>query len=433
MKTKIILTISVTTFLMACDGPWNMSVSDHAADRSLWLSGVQTAGRPFDTVWVEATNALEASYDEQSTVSGTGSWLRIYQDSAGVRDTVEYRLSSAQPHAWVPVDAQKRVRRAATLALSASIVKSDGTRQELSSSSYTQPFYALADSFAVPVEALHPSLANGTFRMALQANQSNTAAVLKLIGDLDPTGRFFTKWNLHPEDLYAYAAGQAVMRNVYVKGHDTLWYVSDESIVQSLSFPGQVPAPQSATYRQWVLRQKVDRPSYGGSVFIQGFDPSRARIFGQIFRQFGKTLGHVDSSGYFQRGDTRTWTSAPKVGGSGLPAWPDSILLSNVYLGYTGRNRIYAWAVDSLYYEHYKALTGDVGDGQYEYTNVKGGKGYFTGAILDSATFDLEAAFPDTVQVTRLRAVWCDSIKVRKSRGEATAIPVKQVKQFCSE
>jgi hypothetical protein len=435
MMKKTILTISVTTLLMACDGPWNMSVSDHVADRSLWLSAVQTADRPFDTVWIEQTNPLTSTYDEMSAVAGAGSWLRIYQDSAGVRDTVNFAISAGQPHAWVPVatDAAKRVRRAATLALSAHIVRTDGSLQDLSSSSYTQPFYALSDSFAVPVEALHPSLANGTFRLALQANQSNTAAVLKLIRDLDTTGKFFETWHLKPEDLYAFAAGQSVMRNVYVKGNDTLWYVSDESFVLSMGFPGQTSGPQPATFRQWVLRQKVDRASYGGTVFIQGFDPSRARIFGQIFRQFGKTFGNVDSSGLFQRGDTRSWLSAPKVGGSSLPAWPDSILLSNSYLGYTGRNRLYGWAVDSLYYEHYKALTGETGDGQYEYSNIKGGKGYFTGAILDSATFDLEAAFPDTVQVTRLRTIWCDSVRVRKARGEASAIPNTQVKQFCSE
>ncbi|MEK7392463.1 MAG: hypothetical protein AAB214_07830 [Fibrobacterota bacterium] len=421
-------TISVVLLLSSCDGPWNMGVDEKAPDRSLWISSVQVAQRPFDTIWIEDYVGVETRYDATNQVATSASVVEVYQDSAGVRDTVKFERAVGAIRAWIPRpdDAPKRVRWNAELSLKADVVLADGSKRFLSASSYTPAFYSIADSFAVPIEALHPRLANGSIRQAIAANPQNA------LRELDSTGAFFTRWKLNLQDLSAYMAGQAVMRNISVKGAhpDTVWYISDMSPVLALSIKGSKSYPIAAESRGWIFRHNIDKKRFGGAVLAQGFEPTRARILGSIFKRFGSTFGSVDSSEYFQPGGYRSWLVAP-LAYDPLPGWPDSALLANTYLGYTGRNTIYSWSVDSLYYEYYRTLTGQTGDGQYSVTNIKGGKGYFTGAAKDSVSFQLEASFPDTVPVPRLNRIWCDSIKFRQSKGEATNTSKAVVQQFC--
>lgn len=434
--TRNLLTFSALLLLGACDGPWNMDVTDHVADRSLWVSSVQAAGRGFDTLWIEDNAPLATVRDETVPVAVAGSTVKVYQDSAGVRDTVVFEASSTRPRAWIvrAADAGKRVRWDATLRMDADVLLADGTRRSLTAESYTPAFYALADSFSVPVEALHPRLSNGTFRMELANAGGDTAKIAALVLGLDPTLAFFARWHLTSDDLIRYAQGNPVMRKAAMKGAklDTLWYISDMAPVQSLAIDGAPSTIIPAEYRQWVFKHSIDPKRFGGMVLMQGFDTSRSRIFGSIYKMFGNTFTIKDSSGFFQRGGTRSWLVAPKVY-KDLPGWPDSALLANNFYGYTGKNRIYSWSVDSLYYEFYRTVTGNTGDGQYSVTNIKGGKGFFTGAGLDSVAFDLEAAFADTVAVPRLRALWCDSLVSKQSRGESSNIPKSQVTQFCGD
>jgi hypothetical protein len=438
MKTKssILSLLGVSLVLGACDGPWNMSVEDQPADRSLWVSSVQVAGRAFDTIWIEDNSPLGVRFDETVPVATTASVIRVFQDSAGIRDTVTFVMASSRPRAWVPrsEDAAKRVRWNALLDFSGDVLLADGSRRALSASTYTQGFYALADSFAVPLETLHPKLANGEFRTALKAAGTDTAKVMAAIFALDPTLAFVTRWKLNPTELLQYANGLPVMRNISVKGDnpDTVWYISDMTPVLGLAVAGSPARPLPAEYRQWIFRHAIDKDRFGGLVLTQGFDPTRARILGSVYKQFGSTFAVKDSSRFFQRGGSRSWLVAPKVFDD-LPGYPDSAIIANNFFGYTGKNRVYAWAVDSLYYEFYRTITGETGDGQYSVTNIKGGKGYFTGAGLDSAAFQMEAAFADTVPVPRLQSLWCDSVVARQKRGEASAVPKSQVTQFCGD
>lgn len=422
------LTISVVALLSSCDGPWNMSVEEKSPDRSLWISSVQVAQRGFDTIWIEDYVGVENRFDPTKEVGTSASIVEVYQDSAGVLDTVRFERATGAIRAWIPrtADAAKRVRWNADLSLRADVVLPDGTKRFLTAKSYTPAFYSIADSFAVPIEALHPRLANGSIRQAIAANPQNA------LRELDSTGAFFTRWNLNLQDLSAYMAGQAVMRNISVKGPhpDTVWYISDMSPVLAISVKGSKQYPIAAESRGWIFRHNIDKNRFGGAVLAQGFEPSRARILGSIFKRFGSTFGSVDSSEYFQPGGYRSWLVAP-LAYDPLPGWPDSALLSNTYLGYTGRNTIYSWSVDSLYYEYYRTLTGQTGDGQYSVTNIKGGKGYFTGAAKDSVSFQLEASFADTVPVPRLNQIWCDSIKFRQSKGEATNTTKAKVQLLC--
>lgn len=431
-----LLTIPVIGFLSACNGPWNMSVEDPVVDNSLWVSSVQVAGRAFDTVWIEDVSPLGRKFDASLPVALPASTVRVVQDSAGVRDTVTFVSSPTLARAWVPrpEDAAKKVRWGAILEFSARAVLADGTVRELSASTYTQRHYSLADSFALPLESLHPKLANGEFRAALIATGGDTAKVLQALLELDPTLAFVGKWHLTVDDLVRFAQGQAVMRNVSMKGTrlDTVWYVSDLTPVLGLTIDGVPGRWLPGEYRQWIFRHDIDKERFGGLVLTQGFDPGRARIFGSIYKQFGQTFGNSDSSGLFQRGDTRSWLVAPKAYDD-LPGYPDSAVIANNFFGYTGKNRIYAWAVDSLYYEFYRTITGETGDGQYSVTNVKGGKGFFTGAGLDSVAFHMEAAFADTVAVSRLQKLWCDSTIARQARGASSSIPKSQVTQFCGD
>lgn len=425
--------------LAACSGPWDMGVDGHSADRSLWISSVQVAGRAFDTLWIEGTSPLDRAYDPTTAAVGEGSTVQVVQDSAGVRDTVVFTSVAGLPRAWLPraADTAKRVRWGADLFLSADLVLPDGSRKRVSASSYTPIGYAMADSFAVPMEALHPRLANGAFRLeALDLQKrGDTAALAALIRDLDPSGRFFQRWRVGDADFRAFLQGRSVMREASMKGRilDTLWYITDDFPVSAHSLVGEAPQGIQATYRQWIFRQRLDRRRSSGTVLMQGFDPTRARIVSLMDKQFEKSFGEFDTVAFFQRGDTRTWLINPNVASADVPGWPDSVLITNAYFGYTGRNRIYAWNVDSLYYEHFKVLSGETGDGRYSVPNIQGAKGYFTGAGVDSAAFDLEIANADTIGVGVLRAAWCKSTLAEQAAGKSTSIPKSQVALFCGQ
>ncbi|MEN9354827.1 MAG: hypothetical protein RL318_2152, partial [Fibrobacterota bacterium] len=325
MKSSLPAFLGLSLVLGACDGPWNMAVENQPADRSLWVSSVQVSGRAFDTIWIEDNSPLEVRSDETVPVATSSSVLRVFQDSAGVKDTVTFVMASSRPRAWVPraEDATKPVRWNAVLNFSADVLLADGSRRALSASTYTQGFYSLADSFSVPVETLHPKLANGEFRTALKSAGTDTGKVIAAILALDPTFAFMTRWNLKTIDLLQYAAGLPVMRNISVKGAnpDTVWYISDMSPVLGLSVAGSQARPLPAEYRQWVFRHSIDKERFGGLVLTQGFDPTRARILGSIYKQFGSTFAVKDSSRFFQRGGSRSWLVAPKVFGD-LPGYP---------------------------------------------------------------------------------------------------------------
>lgn len=416
MNTTNTIALSGLALLAACNGPWNMEATEHDPDRSLWVSSTQVAGRSFDTIFIEETRPLSGTSKLWST-QDAGSRVAVLQDSSGVRDTVEFQPTTVA-NAWIPVAGQrgKLVRWNANLSLRASVVRNDGTRQDLSAESYTPANYSLSDTIWVPLEALHPRLSTGELRSAFAADPAGTAEIL------DPSGAFRRKWRLTAQDFANYASGRSVMRAARARGRDvdTIWFIFDRTQVSPLL--AEIPAgggtmsnhQVEANARQMIVQQSIDPVRFGGTVLWQGFDTTRARIKGPVFEQFANTF-KFDTTSFFQLGRTRPWTVYPKYAMATLPGWPAGFLYSNTYIGYTGRNTTYSLAVDSLYYDIYRALTGETGDGQYSVTNIRGGRGFFTGGAIDSLSLDVESASPDTLSVPMLRERWCDSLRVWRS------------------
>jgi hypothetical protein len=437
MKTKLLSAAFLAIGLSACDGPWNMSVDDQTSSQSLWVSSIQVAGRPYDTIWIEGVNPFSTAHDPSAQVVDTGSRVWIIDSSSAGRDSIPYRMLPGTPAAWVPeaTRASDAVRSGADLLFRAE-VRRDGAAQSLSARSYTPSVYALGKTIGVPMEALHPHLADGIWRDSIKAaaaskDGASLARFAKAVNDSNGWA------NVTPEELASYAAGNAVMFDYpasATKPTHRLWYVTDEAAVRP--HPSSAVGENIKAYsRQWIIRQPVRDPRrYGGTVMLQRFDPTRAFIDNPLNRQLEKSLGGmIDSANYFQRGNSYLLQVAPAYGGS-TPGWPDSILISgSLVFVHTGVNRLLSYSVDSLYYEFYRSLGGS-GDGQaYRYTNVRGGNGFFTGAALDSSAVDVESSVADTFAMENLRKAWCDSTYEKRKKGNSTAIPLAQLRQYCPE
>jgi hypothetical protein len=89
-----------------------------------------------------------------------------------------------------------------------------------------------------------------------------------------------------------------------------------------------------------------------------------------------------------------------------------------MFWGYTGRNVLYSYSVDPLYYQYYKGLIGSGAEGGgglgggssrpqnvLRYSNNGNGDGYFAGAVADSFAINIRA-LQDTIPVSALRAAW---------------------------
>jgi len=431
MKTRIAFVLLLGLGLSACDGPWNMSVDSHASDQSLWVSSMQVAGHPFDTVWIEPVNSFSTAHSTQQVLeTGSKVWI-IDSASPTRRDSIAY-VQVAGTAAWVPASSENAVRFSSHLLFRAAAIR-DGAVQDLSAESYTPSGYAFDSLLGVPLETLHPRLADGTWRDSIVAAVNDDARLSRYAASINDSAPW-TSVTL--AQLRTYAAGKPVMFNYPCvrRGNQNyrLWSITDPTKVQT-HWLSKDQGAISAYSRQWVIRQQLsDRSGYGGTVMLQRFDPSREYIVSPTELQLSKTLGRVDTVGYFQRGDTRLLTVAPRYGGD-VPGWPDSILISGIFWGHTGRNRLVSYSVDSLYYEFYRTV-GNSSDGQaYQYSNVRGGKGYFTGAAVDSIAFDLESPTADTFAMSHLQRVWCDSMAVQRAKGKSTAIPLSQLKQYCPD
>jgi hypothetical protein len=196
--------------------------------------------------------------------------------------------------------------------------------------------------------------------------------------------------------------GAPVFRSL--RSRDTIWYISD-IVHQVTNHDGK---SVKRAYRNLVFRQRPG-PDFGGVFAVERFDPTRARVLDPITKQFMTTTGSTkfgreDSVRYFQPGDTRyAFGPYPKFEPD-LFGWPDYYPFSNLTLGYTGPNTIYFYSVEEQYVIYQSGLSGNP---ETAFSNVKGGKGYFTAALVDSFVINLNVTGTDTFSVQALRGAAC--------------------------
>jgi hypothetical protein len=263
------------------------------------------------------------------------------------------------------------------------------------------------------VEALHPSLSVG-LPAALAAQARTDASLRKALYDslnALPGAPSLASRGVDEAAFAGYLEGQVVYRPI--RREDTLHFIFDAA-------QGRMPTGESLMRYSLpsFFTQKVDKNDFGGLILSQRFDSTRARIINPMLK--GVMASHnmeLDSVGQYQRGTVRPLSFLGAYT-SGMGGFPDTLRFANLQWGYTGRNVLYAYAVDPLYAQYYKGLIGSGAEGGgglgggssrpqnvLRYTNVANGEGYFAGAVADSFAVQIEAA-QDTIPVSVLRAAW---------------------------
>lgn len=405
--------------LAACNGPWNMEPDTGPRPIKLWASALLVADRPLDTLWLERPVALGRPSDPKAVFVDAAA-SEVYVTGPGA-DTLRFRPSAERASAWLPVDTAYRVKRGARYDLTARVrwnaspdfPSGQAYRTETLRASTTVPrVFAIDTAFQVPVEALHRTLSLGLPEGSLKRARTDAAyrdALYDSLAALPGEGRFAGRV---PRAAFAELI-QGKAPYVPARGGDTLNYVFDGSV--AVDYTGR---PQQRYSLSWLFTTRNDGGDFGGIILSQRFDSAAARIVDPLttfaLDAFGQDL---DSAEFFQAGSVRPVI----IGGSyfsGLKGYPDSLRLSNLLLGHTGRTVLRGYATDPLYWEYYKALVQTGTDQQsglgggnsraqnaLPYTNVENGVGYFCGAVADSVAFHLAAA-KDTVANALLRSAW---------------------------
>lgn len=407
--------------MLACNGPWNMQPEEGALEPKIWVSMLLIADRPFDTLWMERPRSLARKADSASVfMDATASRIAIVDPATG--DTLRFRPVIGRASAWVAEDTAYRVKRGtrylldARLRWNASDDFPSGTvwRDEaLTAETLVPAAYALDSVVQVPAEALHPSLSQGlppTTVTRARADQSYRKSVYDSLNSL-PGVRSLSSRGISETDFGAYLEGRVVYRPMHKD--DTLYYIFDPS--RALDYSGAFLSRYSLPF---LFTQKIDKRDFGGLILSQRFDTSRARIRDPMSKAIVQSFGgDLDNAGLYQRGDVRPMqVTGPYQ--SGMGGYPDTLRLSNLAWGYTGRNVLRAYSVDPLYYEYYKSLIGSgmeggggLGGGSsrpqnvLRYSNIGNGDGFFTGAAADSFAINIRAV-QDTIPVSDLRAAW---------------------------
>lgn len=404
MKNQILILSSMLA-LAACNGPWNMMPSDEkGGDPELQLSLFAVGGRDFDTLWLERTQPLAADYD--STRVFVEEATMLVSRSGDPSDSVSYQPMPGSGVAWVPVRSHKVVA-GATYEFRASVLWNAARdwptgkelrRSELTASATVPSEWSVSDSVLAPLEALVPSLSVGY-------PIGDSAWYAKELDSLLP-GRA-QRYRITSATLDSLRQGVAVMRRI--RSGDSVLYISGATRVVKNSAGQDVLLP----YRDYMLHTRFG-DGFGGAFAVQKFDPSRAFIQNILQIQFRQSRGKKgydseDSARLFQPGNTRYYFGPMPAAASEMAGWPNVFLFSNLGIGYTGMNTLYVYATDPSYYNYNVSLQG-VADGDRTtilYSNVKGAKGYFTGALVDSFSINVFALASDTFPVQQLRGAAC--------------------------
>lgn len=424
LATLKTLAALATLGLAACNGPWNMQPDEGPQDPKLWVSMLLIADRPLDTLWIERPLLLDRKSDPAVLfVDAAESRIAIMDPAAG--DTLHFRPVEGRAAAWVAEDTAYRVRRGAWYLLEAGLrwnaskefpSGADWRNETLTAETRVPAAYALDSTVQVPAEALHPSLSVGlpsamvTRALAEPAYRQSVYDSLNALPDV----RSLAARGITEDDFAAYLEGRTVFRPVGKE--DTVYSIYDGT--PSTDYTGTSFRRYSLSY---LFTQRIDKRDFGGVILAQRFDSSRARIYSPMYKDILASVGgDLDSAGFYQRGEVRPL----KVSGSyysGIQGYPDTLRVTNMEWGYTGRNVLIAYSVDPLYYEYYKGLIGTGAEGGgglgggssrpqnvLRYSNIGNGDGYFCGAVADSFAINIRAV-RDTIPVSALRNAWLRS------------------------
>lgn len=411
-----ILLLAAATLLSSCNGPWNMMAEDYGPGTpKLWLSSFAVADLPFDTLWIERPQVLTQTYDSTlQFVDTTAS--RILAIREDLPDTIEYKLVPGSAVAWLP-NRRVVVARGGTYRLDAKLRWTTATGENrtdsLSATTRVPRTYRIFDWALAPIEALVPWA--GTVAKVADASAEQRAVL--------------DRFALTDAALDSVRANLPVYRQV--QRDDTVWYIHDAARVPDIG-----GAEVQRTYRNYLFAQEVTRADWAGALVVQNWDTSGAYIQNLLDKQFQSSLGEkgVDSLEFFQKGNMRTLTvERPYEIGKSLPGSIVAILdslarftgtdiqpltMTNILLGYTGRNVIRIYAFDEHHYEYYTKLSEADNANNLRYTNISGGDGHFTSAAVDSFPLYVRAT-QDTFSVSALRGTWCrDKKEGAEKRGQ---------------
>ena len=408
----------------ACNGPWNMQPDEGPQDPKLWVSMLLIADRPLDTLWIERPLLLNRESDPSALfVDEAASAIAIVESAAG--DTLRFRPVAGRAAAWVAEDTAYRVKRGARYLLDAALrwnasktfpSGSDWRSETLTAETRVPAAYALDSTLQAPVEALHPGLSVGlpsAMASRARADEDYRETVYDSLNALSGV-RSLASRGISLGDFADYLEGRTVFRPVGKE--DTLYSIFDAA--SSTDYSG-------TSFRRYSLpflfTQRIDKRDFGGVILSQRFDSTRARIYNPMHQGILESVGaDLDSAAFYQRGEVRP----TKVAGayhSDMKGYPDTLRISNLEWGYTGRNVLVSFSVDPLYYEYYKGLIGTGAEGGgglgggssrpqnvLRFSNIVKGDGYFAGAVADSFAINIRAV-RDTIPVSALRDAWLRS------------------------
>ncbi|QQS05955.1 MAG: hypothetical protein IPK50_03470 [Fibrobacterota bacterium] len=401
-NTRLSLLLASIASLQSCNGPWNME-PESPEPLQLRISAMPIAGRRYDTIWVERIQPIDLTRRGVEFVK-PGSWLRIVQLDGNRLDTVVYRKSEDTPRAWI-TDSRVVAPFGATLKLEAHIAWNSAgdfpagdetTHSDISAQTVLPRRYELRKVALAPLDMLFRSL-------SVSGNPGSASALLAL---LDAESREnVRRYSVTEATCDSFLQGRFVLRPF--RSGDTAWAILDDRIVE-----GARGVPVKRALRPILVSQSLDRERWGGLVSVVGYDPSRARILGPIQRvgfeiRGDWTVGHEDSVGMFQPGDSRM-LSVDEPDQPGMAGYPDTMSLPAMVLGYTGRNVVRTLAVERSYITNHNTMMEN-SSGAWSFSALHGASGFFAGAAADSFEIHLQAA-ADTFSVASLRKVWCGEL-----------------------
>lgn len=417
MRSKSIL-LSFGVLLASCNGPWNTSVDDAEIPLNVRVGGIVVAGMPFDTIWLDRTQKFEYAYDSTTAFIDTTA-SKVLVRRLDVDQTIAYRMADGNRRAWIPVDTSARVALGARYRLEADLrwnasrdfpSGEEWRTSRIVAETYTPRSYDIADTLAAPIEALVPFLADGVSDEEASLFRSNP----------DSAKRKFAPFDLFPSvsasDLQRVADGLPVWK--MARSGDTVWASGDRAKVRDEK--GQ---EIQRAFRVYGLLQRVDRERFGGVLVIQQFDTAGERLLNPVTQAALEATGRTDPElfGYFQPGNTRPILVDGKFQ-TGVTMYPDTVLFSALYLGYTGRSVQRFYSLDSLYIEYLRTNGDELTPTAY--SNVRGGEGYFAGAAVDSLVLFVKK--PDGLRgypVRDMRRAWCERERDKAITDRKTWIP----------
>jgi hypothetical protein len=404
--------------MSGCNGPWNMEAVDGPKPAKLWVSMLLVADRPLDTLWLERPLPLARKTDPSAAfVDAAQSRLEITE--TGTTTVLGFRPVPGRAAAWVAEDTAYRVKRGAEYALRAAVrwnaaadfpTGTEYKSEVLTAAARVPEGYSLDSTVDMPMEALHPTLSVGLPAASAALARRDAAYRKTLFDSLESVSPLAAR-GVTEADFEAYLNGGTAFHPV--RRNDTVYYIFDPAMVKDYS--------GASTHRYslpWLFGQNVDKQAFGGVILSEHFDSTRARIYDPLQKGIDEAFqDDLDSVEFYQRGQVRTMLTGGSYY-SDLKGYPDTLRLTNLLWGYTGRNVLHAYSVDPLYYEYYKGLItsgtdqdGGLGGGSsrpqnvLRYSNVANGDGYFSAAVADSFALQLKAV-RDTIPISALRAAW---------------------------